>query len=340
MKERKRFGISKDLRKGLQETFSAVKNNRNELRYEVIPLSRIEVDPDNPRELSISAQEVQRGVNPSDPLFEAKEGELERLKRMGDTIQKKGLINAIVVYKHGDQYRVIAGERRFLSCLLIGKQDIQSRIYGERPSEEDLRIIQWIENNEREDLILKDRIGNIKAIIESIQAQQPEMRMTGTVLKDVLSVSLPQASNYLSIFKAPDDVKEKIDSGKINSVEKAAFLSKIKNRDMRSTLIKECEGGASLRKLNEILSLLESAKRKIKQGGEGPKKKVGKPLSKINLGGTKSPHVVEKLVECVVRQAEYNKYAQMFEGVDWKDFNETASAFQKLINLLETENAR
>ncbi|MFQ5544038.1 MAG: ParB/RepB/Spo0J family partition protein [Nitrospiria bacterium] len=337
-KKRKSFGISKQLKQGLEETFSVVRNNRNELRYEIVPLARIEVDPDNPRELSISPQEVQNGLSNGDPLFKVKKEELEGLKRMGETIQKNGLINAISVYKHGDQYRVIAGERRYLSCLLIGKQDIQTRIYGNRPVEEDLRTIQWIENNEREDLALKDRIGNIRAIIESIQAKQPELKMTATLLKELLSVSTPQASNYLAIIKAPMDVKEKIDSGTINSIEKGALLSKVKDREIRADLIVECESGSSLKKLNEMMKLLEDAKREKKRGGKSSKNRVGKPLSRVNLGGTKSPRVVEKLIGLVVQQPEYKKYAQIFDAVDWQDLNETSLAFRKLLDLLEAEN--
>lgn len=334
----KKFGINPNLSRGITETINAVKNNTSTGRYEVIALSRFELDPKNPRELVITLEDIRDGLQTTDPLYATKKDEFEKLSRLGDTIKKKGLINAVVAYKRVDKYRLVAGERRLLACVLIGKEDIQAKVFDEEPPEEDLRMIQWIENQEREDLTLKERLGNIKAILAGVQKKHPFEEMTPTILKDLLSISLPQASNYLALLNASRDLQERIEAGKINNIEKGAFLSRIEDQVTREKLIKECESGASLRELQSMLSLSNKLKMDLKR--TPVPKRVGKPLSRINLGVTRNPDVVKVVVESVVKRPEFQKYAPFFDKIYWEKFEEASLAFKKMVELLENENAK
>lgn len=47
MTKKKRFGISEALTRGLSETINVVENNAGIFRNVVLPLSRIELDPEN-----------------------------------------------------------------------------------------------------------------------------------------------------------------------------------------------------------------------------------------------------------------------------------------------------
>ena len=105
------------------------------------------------------------GLDRNDPLYERKLEELEKLKELAITIESSGVINPIVVYKRGEVYRVVAGERRSLASILAGKNEIEARVFNEKPKGFELKLIQWIENTAREDLTLDERIGNIREII-------------------------------------------------------------------------------------------------------------------------------------------------------------------------------
>ena len=67
MVKRKTFGISKSLTDSLSQTVEVARQNFGELRHEVVPLSRIELDPKNPRELSITADDLLQGSISDDP---------------------------------------------------------------------------------------------------------------------------------------------------------------------------------------------------------------------------------------------------------------------------------
>src|SRR4029079_9553309 len=101
MSKKKRFGISEALTRGLSETINVVENNMGVFRNVILPLSRIELDPENPRKLTVDLSDVRQGVRPDDPLYQRKQEELERLRELSHTIKASGVINPIVVYKLG-----------------------------------------------------------------------------------------------------------------------------------------------------------------------------------------------------------------------------------------------
>ena len=133
MSKRKRFGVSQALTRGLSETIHVVENNAGTFRNVVLPLSRVELDPDNPRKLALTLVDVQEGINKSDVFYDRKQAELEKLKELATTIESSGVINPIVAYKRGEYYRVVAGERRCLGSILAGKNEVEARVFNEKP---------------------------------------------------------------------------------------------------------------------------------------------------------------------------------------------------------------
>ena len=124
MTKKKRFGVSSALSRGLSDTINVVENNAGIFRGAILPLSRVELDPDNPRKLAINLMDVRQGLDKNDPNYSQKANELERLKELAATIISSGVINPIVVYKRGELYRVVAGERRCLASILANKNEI------------------------------------------------------------------------------------------------------------------------------------------------------------------------------------------------------------------------
>lgn len=207
MSRKKRFGISEALTRGLSETIHVVENNSGIFRNIVLPLSRIELDPDNPRKLLINIMDVKDGIRSDDQLYQQKQTELEKLKELAHTIQNSGVINPIVVYKRGSEfYRVVAGERRCLASILAGKQDIEARVFTDKPKEFDLKLIQWVENTAREDLTLEERLHNVQDLLQAYQSQHGMVEITATLLKNITGLSLPQMTYYLSVLNAPDSI--------------------------------------------------------------------------------------------------------------------------------------
>ncbi len=336
MSKKKRFGVSQALSRGLSETISVVENNAGIYRNVVLPLSRIELDPDNPRKLTITLTDVQQGLNKTDPLFVRKTEELARLTELAMTIQSSGVINPIVVYKLGEVYRVVAGERRCLASIIAGKQEIEARVFSEKPKGFALKLVQWIENTAREDLTLDERINNIRDILREYQHQHGDVTVTPTLLKNITGLSLPQATYYGAVLNAQPDVRQMIESGKIRSLDKAAIITGIDSPALRQTALSACVEGCSLKELRRIvLRGKQNIKKHVIQGSEA---KRGRAVSRVNMGFTLNTNVVRVMVAAVLNHAEYKQYADVFLRVDWAKIDQATLAFKKLVEILERES--
>jgi ParB family chromosome partitioning protein len=336
MTKKKRFGISEALTRGLSETINVVENNLGTYRNVVLPLSRIELDPENPRKLCVNLADVRTGIQSDDQQYQQKHDELDKLKELAHTIKSSGVINPIVVYKLGEFYRVVAGERRCLASIIAGKQEIEARVFNEKPRGFELKLIQWIENTAREDLSLGDRLGNVRDIMREYQNQHDTDEMSATLLKSITGLSLPQATYYVAALNAPQDVQTEINNGNIRNLDKAALLAGISSPLVRAQVIEACVNGSSLKELRSMVQ-----QQKTLQRNKATLKPVpqGRVTAKINMGSTSQSEVVKAVIQCVVGQGQYKKFADVFGDINWQDMRQTTKAFRKLIELLELEVA-
>lgn len=334
MSKKKRFGISEALTRGLSETIQVVENNAGVYRNVILPLSRIELDPENPRKLAIDLTDIRQGLRPDDPAHQRKQEELERLKELAHTIKSSGIINPIVVYKRGEVYRIVAGERRSLASILAGKQEIEARIFNEKPKGFELKLLQWIENTAREDLTLDERLGNVREIIHAYQEQHDHVEVTATLLKNITGLSLSQTTYYLSVLHAPEDVQLHIRNGSIRNLDKAALIAGIDSVELRRDVIDACVNGSSLKALRHLITQQKMVQKNQHRLLTSQR---GRHTAKINMGTTLKAMVVKKLVEGVLQQKEYKHYVEMFTQVNWADLRQTTKAFRQLIALMESE---
>ena len=70
---KKSFKIRGGLAEALDDTVTTAKNNAGELHIEIIPLRKIALDPDNPRDLALSFQDLYEGLAKDDEQLERKD---------------------------------------------------------------------------------------------------------------------------------------------------------------------------------------------------------------------------------------------------------------------------
>ncbi|MGE3919341.1 MAG: ParB/RepB/Spo0J family partition protein [Gammaproteobacteria bacterium] len=332
MNKKKRFGVSNVLSKGFEETIALVENNQGLFRSASIPLTRIELDPDNPRELALTMLDVQTSIVSEDPLFIQKQEEHARLSELANTIRLNGVINPIIVYKHRENYRVVAGERRTLASIIAGKTEIDARIYHEKPSLLDLKLVQWIENTAREDLSLAERINNMNDIISAYVAKYQVDVLSPALLREITGLSAAQVSCYQAIINAPTDILDAIKEGRVNSLDKAAYLAKIDDPSLRGMALVHCINGATLKALKELTTSQRRMNRNKTSKGQR-----GRVPSRIDLGYANKAKVVQLIVEAMLNQGTNNKYSRLFNNMDWSNMPLVSQTFKKFITMLEAE---
>lgn len=324
---KKSFRIRGHLADALHDTVSSAQNNAGELHIEIIPLRKINLDPENPRDLALTIEDMYNGLNQTDPSFSRKENEKIALDSMTKSIVDQGVINPIVVYQFGEHYRLIAGERRTLASILAGREDIPARVLTSKPDRLKLSLIQWIENIEREDLSLWERMQNLEKIIAAYAEKNSKgvPEITATEIRKLIGCSLQQGSNYRSILNSSEELKKHIKSGDIKNIEKAAVISNA-DEHLQAGLIENCINGS---KLTELKNVVNENKKPIFE------KVTGRPNTKINFGSTEKISVAKNIITAVLEHNNYKHLNQYFVTDDWENHRSLTSSFKKLLKILE-----
>lgn len=343
MAKRKIFLLNKDLQEGLTQTMSAVKHYAGELHFEIIPLSQIEFDPDNPRDLCVEFSDLPQGPERTDPFYQRKMEEISKLNSLAETINTQGLINPVLVYKYGSLYRLIAGERRCLASKIAGKIDIKANILNERPNEYRQRLLQWIENVEREDLTLWERLQNIKMILSAYQKQNNAFdEINSALIKNILGCSTPHANNYHAVLNAAKIVTDAIEQNQLKNLEKAALIARVVDSSVQKQLLQACIAGASQKQLKLMQEKNEQAAQLQKKQAIATKLAAGRgrKTNQIDLGSVKNPIIIKTLIESVIEQDRYRHYHTHFVGVDWNDLVAVAAAFKEMMSIIQLVETR
>ena len=168
--------------------------------------------------------------NPGQPRMTWHE---ETLAELGASIREHGVLQPILVRPAGEQYEIIAGERRWRASKLAGKETIPAIV--ERFDDATALEIALIENLQREDLSPLD-----EAVIYK--------KMTGELgysirnLATKLSKDKGYVENRLRLASAPDDVRDMV-AQRYDTLSAAYELMKLENKRRRQSLAKQIIAG-------------------------------------------------------------------------------------------------
>lgn len=333
---KKKYALPQGISAEISNTVDLVKNNIGTLNYKIIPISAIEFDPENPRDLTISRDDLPDGPAKDDPLYDKKMQEFASLKQTAETIKKYGVRNAVEIYKYNNSYRLIHGERRCLSSILAGKKDIPAKILNEKPSDFDIRLLQLIENVQREDLTLYETLNNIRHVIKEYKNHvDSTVIVDAFFLESLINRSKTHCLNFLAVLNASEELHDCIRTGQIRSLEKAAIIAKAKTKSQKSTLLNYCLEGASLKQLKQESLQQKKQDSRAMTLTVSQKKRPGKQASKINLGSTTNKYVITKLISLVASDPLYSRFKEQFNRMSMDDYGGCATAFSSLIQIME-----
>ncbi len=324
MSKKKKFTVPNTYTSAISET---IKMAETAVSYynTLIELSRIEVDPTNPRKLELKPIDLKTGLKESGPSYITKQKELEELKLFSKSIAKEGLLHPIICYKKGDGYRIVAGERRYLAHLLLNKERIEARVFHEKPTGYTLKYVQWLENNERKDLHLYNKILNLKELVKLYESEHPSTEMSINLLAELSNLSYTQASQYYRLLTADNELLKAIQEKHVNNIDKAAFLVSITNARDRRSAISQLQAGKDFRQVKKDISIVGGTK----------KKKIGRKRNSILLGKTKNLAVVKHIINNLAKLPPLDQYTDQLSNINWDSYEDTTKAFASLLQMLE-----
>jgi ParB family transcriptional regulator, chromosome partitioning protein len=142
-----------------------------------------------------------------------------RLDDLARSIKENGIIQPILVRRSGDQYRIIAGERRWRAAQRAGLQSVPVVVRDvAEDSHKDLLQLALIENIQRENLNPVEEAAAYQRLTEEFLLTQDQI--AGAVGKDRSSVA-----NYLRLLRLPEEVRDELAAGRLSMGHARALLA-------------------------------------------------------------------------------------------------------------------
>lgn len=151
--------------------------------------------------------------NPNQPRVHFNETELRELS---ESIQEHGVLQPLLVRKHGNGYEIIAGERRYQASKLAGLEELPVIIKD--VNDEEMLALALIENLQRSDLNPVEEAKGYRQLIDA-------SGMTQEALSKAVSKSRSAITNSLRLLDLPEVVQQMIFEGKLTAGHARAILA-------------------------------------------------------------------------------------------------------------------
>jgi ParB family chromosome partitioning protein len=182
--------------------------------------------PETPAEATVAAPPVpaaSRGVplevdldrivpNPRQPRLQIQQGPLEELAQ---SIRVNGIIQPILVRRSGDQFEIIAGERRWRAAQIAGL--LRAPVIVRETADDQLLQVALIENIQRENLNPIDEATAYRRLLD-------ECAMTQEALADAVGKDRASIANHLRLLRLPDGVQRQVSAGVLSMGQARALV--------------------------------------------------------------------------------------------------------------------
>lgn len=164
------------------------------------------------RVINISVNDIT--PNPYQPRIKM---DNESLEELAASIKEKGVVQPILVRSMGtDKYEIIAGERRFRACKMVGLPEVPAIV--KEVNDAEAMAIAITENIQREDL-------NAIELARAYSSLMSEFNLTQEQLAQSVGKSRPAVANMMRLLQLPQEIQENILSGKVSMGHARALLS-------------------------------------------------------------------------------------------------------------------
>jgi ParB family chromosome partitioning protein len=150
------------------------------------PIEKLKANPRNPRRVFTEAQ----------------------LEELSASIKKRGIIQPIVVRETGDDYEIVAGERRWRAAQRAGLHEVPIAIVDAT----DVQSLEYaiIENVQRADLNPIEEAAGYVALMEQCNHTQEQVAQ-------IVGKSRPYVANMVRLLKLSEPVKDMVRDGSISA---------------------------------------------------------------------------------------------------------------------------
>ncbi|MGH2569398.1 MAG: ParB/RepB/Spo0J family partition protein [Bacteroidota bacterium] len=259
------------------------------------PLREVSIRPEDataerPADGTIARIDCER-IRPN-PFQPRADFDRESLHELTQSILEKGVIQPVTVRRVGDEYQMIAGERRLRAAQAAGLAQIPAYVIDVQSDEEMLELA-LIENIQREHL-------NPMEIAAAYQRLIDECRLTQEEIAQKVGKDRTTVANFLRLLKLPPQIQDGLRKDSVSMGHARALINIPSERLQLTIYEKIVHDGLSVRSVEEL--------------ARGGKPQRGKPGSKAGRATVSVPSSSVQSVEEKIRQALGTKVTVRSKG--------------------------
>ena len=141
------------------------------------------------------------------PLQPRKDFSVEALRELADSIKEQGIVQPLIVRVRGDDYELIAGERRWRAAQMLGLAE--APVIVRQADDRAVLELALIENLQREDLNPIEEAHGYSQLIEQFQLSQEEAAAK-------VGKSRAVVANALRLLKLAPDLQVYVRDGRLS----------------------------------------------------------------------------------------------------------------------------
>lgn len=231
--------MAKRVSRGISELLANVEDVREERR------------PDETKVISVAISKIS-----PDPGQPRKTFNDESLEELALSIKEHGIIQPLIVKKDGNNYLIIAGERRYRAAEKIGLKELP--VIVRDFNEQKAREISLIENLQREDLNAIEEAQAIKELMEAYDLTQEEIAKK-------LGKARPSIANAVRLLNLPESLQDAVKTGVLSAGHARALLAIPDKKTQLELATKAIDEGWSVRQIEkEVKYILKPETRPTK----------------------------------------------------------------------------
>jgi ParB family chromosome partitioning protein len=182
-------------------------------------------------------------VKPS-PFQPREDFDSQSLEELTQSIKEKGVIQPILVRRRGDNYELIAGERRLRAAKLLNLKEIP--IIIKDVLDRDSLELSLIENIQRQNLNPIEEARAYQYLVDKFQVTQEK-------LSAELGKARATIANILRLLKLPQEIQEQLKKGLL-SLAHGRVLLEVEDANQQRRLAQEVIAqGLSVRELENLV---------------------------------------------------------------------------------------
>ena len=179
-----------------------------------------------------------------------------KIQELASSIRNQGIIQPLVVRAKGDQYELIAGERRWRAAMKAGLREVP--VVVREATDNEVLQLALIENLQREDLNPIEEANAYRRLQEEFRWSQEEMA-------DRVAKSRPAVANAMRLLALPPEIQQEVASGNLAAGQARALLGLQTEPLMVSACREVIAKGLSTRDTEKLVRYLKSGRRRRRE---------------------------------------------------------------------------